>query len=161
MHRKLSEHQGINSISERTIRNDIQILRSDALGFNSPIVINQGIYSYSEPGYLLFGRPIQELELLNDIQSLLVAEFDSIDNKNLPFLLIQLAQITAQKIPKKCAPEGYGILESKKSGSNVVMIVNHYKENMESYVYSLWKTNKPHRWFEKRFKKPKEHIYFK
>ena len=135
---KLSEFQGVYSVSERTIRNDIR-----------------------ESGYSIFGRPIQELELLKDIQSLLVSEFDSISNKNLPFLLVQLAQITAQKTPKKCAPEGYGILESKKSGSKVFVIVNHYKENMESYVSSLWKTNAPYRWFEKPFKKPKEHIYFK
>ncbi len=158
---KLSEHQGINSVSERAIRNDIRILRSDALGFNAPIVINQGVYSYSELGYSLFGRPIKELELLKDIQSLLVSEFESISNKNLPFLLIQLAQITEQKIPKKCAPEGYWILESKKSGSNVALVVNHYKQNLESYVYSLWKTNKPYRWFEKLYKKPKRHIFFK
>jgi len=156
---KLNDFQGISSISERTIRNDIRILRSDALGFNSPIVINQGVYSYSEPGYSLFGRPIQELELLKDIQSLLVAEFDAIDNKNLPFLLVQLAQITAKKISKHCAPEGYGILESKKSGAKLV--VNHFKSKMESYVYSLLKTNKPYRWYEKPFKKPKDHIYFK
>lgn len=156
---KLNEFQGVSGISERSIRNDIRILRSDALGFNAPIVINQGVYSYSELGYSLFGRPIKELELLKDIQSLLVSEFESISNKNLPFLLIQLAQITEQKIPKKCAPEGYWILESKKSGAKVV--VNHFKSNMESYVYSLWKTNKPNRWFEKLFKKPKEHIYFK
>lgn len=158
---KLSEHQGINSISERTIRNDIRILRSDALGFNAPIVINQGVYSYSELGYSLFGTPIQELELLKDIQSLLVSEFEFISNKNLPFLLIQLAQITKQKIPKKYAPEGYGILESKKSGCNVTVVVNHFKSNMESYVYSLWETNKPYRWFEKLYKKPKRHIFFK
>lgn len=69
---KLSEFQGVYSVSERTIRNDIRILRSDALGFNSPIVVNQGVYSYSESGYSIFGRPIQELELLKDIQSLLV-----------------------------------------------------------------------------------------
>ncbi|QBN19746.1 hypothetical protein [Flavobacterium nackdongense] len=156
---KLSEHQGINSISERTIRNDIRILRSDALGFNSPIVINQGVYTYSESSYSLFGRPIKELDLLKDIQSLQVAEFDAIQNENLPYLLIQLAHLTAQKIPRRCAPEGYEILESKKLMANVK--VNHYKSNMESYVYSLWKTNKPYRWFEKPFKKPKEHIYFK
>ena len=77
---KLSEFQGVYSVSERTIRNDIRILRSDALGFNSPIVVNQGVYSYSESGYSIFGRPIQELELLKDIQSLLVSEFDSISN---------------------------------------------------------------------------------
>lgn len=156
---KLSEYQGINSVSERTIRNDIRILRSDALGFNSPIVINQGVYSYSDPGYSIFGRPIHELELLKDIQSLLVTEFDVINNENLPFLLVQLAEITNQKIPKKCAPEGYGILESKKEGASVV--INHYKNNMESFVRSLWKVNMAYGWFKKLYKKPKEHIYFK
>lgn len=156
---KLSEFQGVNSVSERTIRNDIRILRSDALGFNSPIVINQGVYSYSDPSYSLFGRPIHELDLLKDIQSLLVSEFDTISNKNLPFLLVQLAIITGQKIPKKCAPEGYGILESKKPGAKVV--INHYKNKMESFVWSLWKVNKPYGWVKKLYKKPKQHIYFK
>ncbi|WP_278034983.1 hypothetical protein [Flavobacterium nitratireducens] len=156
---KLSEFQGVNSVSERTIRNDIRILRSDALGFNSPIVINQGVYSYSDPSYSIFGRPIHELDLLKDIQSLLVSEFETISNKNLPFLLVQLAEITKQKIPKKCAPEGYGILESKKEGAKVV--INHYKNKMESFVWSLWKVNKPYGWFKKLYKKPKENIYFK
>lgn len=158
---KLSEHQGINSISERTIRNDIRILRSDALGFNSPIVINQGVYSYSESGYSIFSRPIKELELLKDIQSLLVAEFGAINNKNLPFLLVQLSLITCQRIPKDCAPEGYGILESKKSGVKVVLVKNPYKQSIESYLSTLWKLNKPYSWFQKIYKKPKERIYFK
>ena len=156
---KLSEFQGINSISERTIRNDIRILRSDALGFNAPIVVSNGVYSYENTSFSIFGRAINELELLKEIQSALVAEFDSIQNPNLPFLLVQLAEITKQKIPKKCAPEGYGILESKKSGS--ITIINHYKNNMESFVRSLWKTNKPYGWFKKLYKKPKQHIYFK
>ena len=156
---KLSEFQGINSISERTIRNDIRILRSDALGFNAPIVVSNGVYSYENTSFSIFGRAINELELLKEIQSALVAEFDSIQNPNLPFLLVQLAEITKQKIPKKCAPEGYGILESKKSGS--ITIINHDKNNMESFVRSLWKTNKPYGWFKKLYKKPKQHIYFK
>lgn len=156
---KLNEFQGIESISERTIRNDIRILRSDALGFNAPIIVNNGVYSYESANFSIFGRAINELELLKEIQSALVAEFDSIQNPNLPFLLVQLAEITKQKIPKKCTPEGYGVFESKKSGS--IIVINHYKNNMESFVRSSWETNRPYGWFKQLYKKPKDHVYFK
>ncbi|MEX5689673.1 hypothetical protein, partial [Pseudomonas silesiensis] len=46
---KLSESQGLyTGVSERTIRNDIRILRSDILGFNAPIKIEEVVYIYED-----------------------------------------------------------------------------------------------------------------
>ena len=68
--------------SERSIRNDIRILRSDILGFNAPIQCENGIYSYSEPNFSIYGRPIKEKELLLEIQDLLVEKFDFLIHTN-------------------------------------------------------------------------------
>ena len=113
----LSEQQSIEtSVSERTIRNDIRILRSDALGFNAPIIVKKGVYSYEVSGFSIFSRPVKEMELLIDIQTLLVEEFDNIQNPNLPHLIVALAELTKEKVPIKCAP-GYGVDEKSKSNN--------------------------------------------
>lgn len=42
----LGEHRGIyRQISERTIRDDLRVMKSDMLGFNAPIVFKGGYYS--------------------------------------------------------------------------------------------------------------------
>ena len=101
---KLAEYQGVYSgISERTIRNDIRILRSDILGFNAPIVIEDGIYSYDDINFTIFGRPIKELELLKEIQELIVKNFNYFDNKeDYAFnILVELSKITNVELPQK------------------------------------------------------------
>ena len=40
-----------NTVSKRTIENDIRILRSSFLGYNAPIICKKSIYSYSDPNY--------------------------------------------------------------------------------------------------------------
>ncbi|MEO0038284.1 MAG: hypothetical protein RIQ59_1495 [Bacteroidota bacterium] len=101
---KLSESQGLYSgVSERTIRNDIRILRSDILGFNAPIVIDGGIYSYEDINFTIFGRPIKELDLLIEIQKLIEENFNYLDNRNnnVRNLLTELSKITDVKLPEK------------------------------------------------------------
>jgi hypothetical protein len=97
----LSESTGTTtSVSERTIRNDIRILRSDILGFNAPITVNNGIYMYSVDKFSIFNTAFNELELLIEIQNLLVDEIETIKNKNVKYLLNKLATITKIPLPK-------------------------------------------------------------
>ena len=42
---------GKNTISKRTIENDIRIMRSSLLGYNAPIVCKNGFYSYADKNY--------------------------------------------------------------------------------------------------------------
>lgn len=155
---KLSEHQGINSISERTIRNDIRILRSDALGFNAPIVINQGVYSYTDLDYYIFGRPIYELDVLKDIQRLLVEEIDNIKNENTLFLIKQLSFITKDKLPDKYLPppSKSHILESKSTNPRGS---NEYESIFYSYSRNLKIRNVPKKGFLTLFQKPQKKEY--
>lgn len=153
----LSESVGINTrISERTIRNDIRIMRSDILNYNAPIIFENGFYKYSDFNYSIFDRPIKEIELLKDIQQVLVENFENINTNNIKYLLVELAKITQQKIPQKCAPDGYGIYECVESGA--IREINLYEEKLSKYINDKYRrTNKIKRyyWPFSLFKKPK------
>jgi len=56
-------------ISKRTIDNDVRVMRSNILGYNAPILIKKGLYSYNEKDFL-----IRNLTLSNqDIQNISAA----------------------------------------------------------------------------------------
>lgn len=104
----------ITSISERSIRNDIRILRSDILGFNAPIKCENGIYYYSDTDYSIFNTGIEDKELLIEIQKLLVDEYSNIQNKKLPYLLSALSELTGIDLPKECYPPDHNIYSMKR-----------------------------------------------
>jgi predicted DNA-binding transcriptional regulator YafY len=48
----LAEYRGrYKTVSERTIRDDIRVMRSDILGYNAPISQQKGLYYYADPEY--------------------------------------------------------------------------------------------------------------
>jgi predicted DNA-binding transcriptional regulator YafY len=57
---RLYEYEGITSgVSKRTVQADIQLMRSDKLGYNAPIVVtDRKFYSYSDPAYSITKVPI-------------------------------------------------------------------------------------------------------
>ncbi len=61
----LHETEGIVSgVSKRTIQADIQLMRSDKLGYNAPIVIrDKKFYEYSEQGYSITKVPINSADV--------------------------------------------------------------------------------------------------
>lgn len=139
----LYESTGVKKVvSERTIRNDIRIMRSDILGFNAPIVVREGIYFYKNPDYSIFGKSVKEMELLKDIQQLLIDEFDNIDNEKLPYLIISLAKVTKVKIPRRIVPDDYWILEKRLEGY-IKSDLEIYKENLEQYFHGDITFNMP------------------
>lgn len=56
----LYELEGIkNGISKRTIQSDIQLMRSNKLGYNAPIVVmHRKFYTYKDPNYSISNSPI-------------------------------------------------------------------------------------------------------
>ncbi|HTN38116.1 MAG TPA: WYL domain-containing protein [Arachidicoccus sp.] len=80
----LLDREGVaTGISKRTIQSDLQIMRSDKLGYNAPIeVIERKYYRYSDPGFtinraplnakdiILFKEAIELLKQLNGFQQL-------------------------------------------------------------------------------------------
>ena len=61
----LYEYEGVDKdISKRTIQNDIQIMRSDKLGYFAPIVVlDKKYYTYEDPNYSITNTPISENDL--------------------------------------------------------------------------------------------------
>jgi len=61
----LYELEGINSgVSKRTIQGDIQLMRSNKLGYNAPIVVkDRRYYSYEDPNYSISNSPISSMDM--------------------------------------------------------------------------------------------------
>ncbi len=66
----LYEYEGKDVyVSKRTVQLDIQMMRSDKLGYNAPIeVYNRKYYRYSEEGYSIMNIPVTEndVKIMND-----------------------------------------------------------------------------------------------
>jgi len=64
----LEENRGIyTGVSERTIREDIRVMRSDILGFNAPISQKNGNYFYEDRSYSIFNVSIKDSALLSRV----------------------------------------------------------------------------------------------
>lgn len=61
----LYEYEGIGKgVSRRTVQMDIQLMRSDKLGYNAPIVVtDKKYYSYEDPDYSIMNIPLSESDL--------------------------------------------------------------------------------------------------
>jgi len=61
----LYEYEGLDTgVSRRTVQADIQIMRSDKLGYNAPIVVKQKkFYSYDDPEYSITNIPLTDQDL--------------------------------------------------------------------------------------------------
>ena len=54
----------IQSISKRTVQMDIQLMRSEKLGYNAPIVVrDHKYYTYEDPEYSITNTPLSEQDL--------------------------------------------------------------------------------------------------
>jgi len=71
----LYEYEGIvDGVSKRTIQADIQLMRSDKLGYNAPIIVkDRKFYTYSDPTYSISNSPITEtdMEKMREVVSVL------------------------------------------------------------------------------------------
>jgi len=71
----LYEYEGIDKgVSRRTIQADIQLMRSDKLGYNAPIVvIDRKYYTYEDADYSITNIPLtdQDLDKLSEVMEIL------------------------------------------------------------------------------------------
>ncbi|GHS93666.1 hypothetical protein FACS1894207_0470 [Bacteroidia bacterium] len=61
----LYEFEGIDKgICKRTVQMDIQMMRSEKLGYNAPIVVyDNKFYKYDDPDYSITNTPLSEQDL--------------------------------------------------------------------------------------------------
>jgi len=120
---RLSLYRGVEDLSERTIREDIRIMRGEYMGFNAPIIVKNGIYTYKDEDYSIFNTSISEMDLLKKVVRLLIEEKDNIKNEKLNGILKELSVLT-----------GVEIEEEKTEG--VVLVNENYQETI-NYNYSI------------------------
>ena len=96
----LGENRGIyRQVSVRTIRDDIRVLKSDILGFNAPVVFENGAYIYSDTNFSIFSTPLTEKELLKDVLTMLLEERKNIVDEEVDRLLLRISNIIGEKLP--------------------------------------------------------------
>lgn len=82
------------AVSERTVRDDIRVMRSDILGFNAPIEQEKGLYFYSDPDYSIMSISITDSGLATQIINLLLELKMTINHPELEIILRKLRQMT-------------------------------------------------------------------
>ena len=147
---QLAEYRGVYKlVSERTIRDDIRVMRSGALGFNAPILVKDGVYSYEDKDYSIFNTPVTEMDLLKKIFKMLIRESSVINDPDLQTILERLSDLTGIEIekPEREAPqfienrtlsnEYFSIEDS--SGKEPETDINFIKETRKSRLF-LWES---------------------
>jgi hypothetical protein len=112
----LKEHRGIYSgISERTIREDIRVMRSDILGFNAPIVQSGGHYSYGDRDYSIFNVSIQEAGLLERVLEFMLEIRSEVKHKDMDKIIERISEALPEiRSARETGPE-YDDLKSLSS----------------------------------------------
>ena len=92
----LAEQRGVyRMVSERTIRDDIRVMRSDILGYNAPIIVKEGRYTYANPNFSIQNTSVASNKLLLELGALIRDEFGRIDQKRAKLLLDKIDAFTA------------------------------------------------------------------
>ena len=90
----LAEYRGrYETISERTLRDDIRIMRSDILGYNAPIEQLKGLYFYSDPDYSIMTLSFTDAALIDRIIMFLGEIKSNVSHPELEIILEKLAKL--------------------------------------------------------------------
>lgn len=94
----MAENRGrYTGVSERTIRDDIRVMRSDILDFNAPIKQEGGLYFYSDPGYSILSIHITDAGLAEQIFMLLMKLRDKVSHPEMEVILRKLCGLLDRK----------------------------------------------------------------
>jgi hypothetical protein len=94
----LAESRGrYTPVSERTLRDDIRVMRSDILGFNAPIKQEGGLYFYSDPGYSILSLSITDTGLAEQVLGLLMKLRDKVNHPEMEIIIEKLCRLLARE----------------------------------------------------------------
>ena len=107
----LSENRGIDTgVSERTLREDIRVMRSDMLGFNAPIVQKDGNYSYEDSSYSIFDVSIHDSTLLERVLNFILEIRSEVDHPDMEGIIEHIFEALPDREPEE--ESGLGIPSS-------------------------------------------------
>ncbi len=95
----LSFHTGRGeTLSERTVREDIRVMRGDTLGYNAPIKQYKGLYYYDDPYYSINNVNFENSALILKIIGVLHKVRKQVENPELDQLLEKLAALSGKSL---------------------------------------------------------------
>jgi hypothetical protein len=90
----LAEYRGrYEPVSERTIRDDIRVMRSEILGYNAPIAQQKGLYYYSDPDYSIMTISFTDSGLIERIIKFLGEIKPEVSHPELEIILEKLTNL--------------------------------------------------------------------
>lgn len=102
----LGEKRGVYKlVSERTIRDDIRVMRSDILDFNAPIVFQDGRYFYDDPNFSIYELQIDKSEIIKQVIEVLLENREQLKKPSIDLVLLELANMANVELPKKLRDE--------------------------------------------------------
>jgi len=127
---QLAEHRGIYKlVAERTIRDDIRVMRSNALGFNARIVVENSYYSYIDSSYSIFNSKMEDMDIMKEVLYLLIEEKDKIKNAKLTKVMKALSLLTGIDLMEEKEEEIIP-LKSSRSINQKLISESKFKENI-------------------------------
>jgi len=128
----LAEDRGrYAGVSERTIRDDIRVMRSDILGFNAPIKQEGGLYFYSDPGYSILSIRITDAGLAEQILGLLMKVRDEVSHPEMEIIMEKLSGLIGREYSPSIVIKGKVDLSEKDVLSDEIQTTEeHMKYNL-------------------------------
>ena len=81
-------------------------MRSDILGFNAPIIQQDGNYQYEDPGYSIFNVSIQEGDLLKRVLEFMLEIRSEVKHKDMDKIIDRISQaIPEVRSAEEAGPE--------------------------------------------------------
>ncbi len=94
----ISEYSGRRaSVSERTVREDLKVMRGEILGFNAPIEQKDGLYYYSDMSYSLINIMIADEDLLRKVYNLLKEVSKKVSHPEMEDVLKRLGTVKVRR----------------------------------------------------------------
>jgi hypothetical protein len=101
----LTEYCGRKTaVSERTVREDLRVMRSEILGFNAPIEQKDGYYFYSDMSYSLINIMIADEALLIKVYDLLKEVSKKVSHPGMEDVLKRLGTVKVRTSMKQSGP---------------------------------------------------------
>jgi len=98
----LAEFRGrYKPVSERTLRDDIRVMRSEVLGFNAPIKQLNGLYFYDDHHYSIMSVSFSDSGLIIKVIKLLKDIRNEVSHPELEIILEKLTAAAGREFPAK------------------------------------------------------------
>ena len=121
----LAENRGrYGTVSERTIRDDIRVMRSDILGFNAPIKQEAGFYFYSDAEYSILSLRITDEGLAEQILGLLMKMRGKVNHPEMEIIMAKLCRL----IGREYEPE----ITFRKQKSEITVLKQVIREDIQA-----------------------------